>query len=112
MTINDPRDDPHYQVGPDKTKPQFDRSIPGVATAKAVNDFHTKDDVDSSFEAHHHTIGTRQDQASSGAHNHDGKNSKRLLQGVSISGSRGSGAALISVIDALEKLGATDNTVA
>lgn len=111
MTINDPRDNPKYQVTGKGYKPQIDRST-SPADAIAVNKFHEKDDVDSSQTAHHHTIGLRQDQVSSGAHTHDGKNSRKILKGTSITGSRASGAALVSVIDALEKLGATDNTVA
>lgn len=111
MTINDPQDDPNYQVG-NKTKPAFDRSGSQVADAKAVNKFHEKDDVDSGWEAHHHTIGTKHDQVSAGDHNHNGVNSLKILKGTTITGSRASGAALVSVIDALEKLGATDSTVA
>lgn len=112
MTINDPQDDPLYQAGGNKYKPAIDRSGSQVADAKTVNEFHKKDDVDSSWDSHHHTLGTKHDQASPGDHTHNGENSKRLLQGTTITGSRASGAALVSVIDALEKLGATDNTVA
>lgn len=112
MTVNDPRDDPNYQVGGDKFKPLFDRSVPGVADAKTVEKFHEKSDVDASQTAQHHTLGTKNGQASPGDHNHNGKNSVKLLKGTTISGSRSGGAALISVIDALEKLGATDSTTA
>lgn len=111
MTINDPRDDPQYRVSDKGYKPAIDKTDK-VADAQAVIKFHEKDDVDSSQEAHHHTLGTRQDQAASGAHTHNGKNSRKLLQGTTITGSRASGAALISVIDALEKLGAADGTIA
>lgn len=79
-------------------------------TSIIVNKFHTKSDVDSSSFAQHHTIGNRVHQAASGAHTHDGKNSKALLEGVSITGSRSSGAALESILDALVALGATDST--
>lgn len=77
-----------------------------------VNKFHNKSDVDSGPNAQHHTIGNRKDQASSGAHNHDGKNSSQLLAGVTLTGSRGGNAALASVINALAGLGATDSTTA
>lgn len=113
MTVNDPQEDPLYQVGGDKGKPAFDRSSgPAVADAKAVNEFHKKDDVDSSWDAHHHTIGTKHDQVSPGDHTHNGTNSLRILKGTSITGSRSGGAALVSVIAALVKLGATDSTIA
>lgn len=113
MTINDPRDDPNYRVGSDKTLPKYDRSNAGQVAAKSVNEFHTKDDVDSSQEAHHHTLGPKHDQAAAGDHSHKiGSGYNPPLKGVSITGSRGGGAALVSVIDALEKLGATDSTVA
>lgn len=81
-------------------------------TARQVSELHTMSDKDSSADAQHHTIGTNVNQAASGAHNHDGKNSPALLAGYSISGSRSSGAALLSAIQALVQLGATDNTTA
>lgn len=111
MTQNDPRDDPQFQVSGKGYKPQIDRTS-SPADSQAVSKFHEKDDLDASQTAHHHTIGIRQDQAASGAHTHNGKNSRSLLKGTSITGSRAGGAALISVIDALEKLGATDATTA
>lgn len=111
MTINDPRDDPMYQVNAKGYKPAIDKSDPN-ADSKIVNKFHEKDDVDSSQTAHHHTLGVRHDQASSGDHTHNGKNSRKILAGTTINGSRSGGAALVSVIDALEKLGATDATTA
>lgn len=39
-------------------------------TAKDVNDFHNKDDVDSGQLAHHHTLGTGPTQAAPGDHEH------------------------------------------
>lgn len=77
-----------------------------------VNKFHNKSDVDSGPNAQHHTIGNRKDQAASGAHTHDGKNSPQLLLGVTITGSRGGNAAVASIISALVGLGATDATTA
>lgn len=112
MTINDPQDDPLYQVGGNKYKPAIDKSGSQVADAKTVNEFHKKDDVDAGFDAHHHTLGTKNGQSSPGDHNHNGQNSRRLLEGTSITGSRSGGAALVSVIAALVKLGATDSTIA
>ncbi len=79
--------------------------------ATTVNAFHKKSDVDSSANAQHHTIGPRKNQAADGAHTHDGSNSLLILEGVTLSGSRGGNAALASVIAALVQLGATDSTV-
>ena len=42
-------------------------------TAKDVNDFHNKDDVDSGQLAHHHTLGKSSNQAAPGNHNHHEK---------------------------------------
>jgi hypothetical protein len=84
----------------------------GVVTPQQVNEFHSKADTDSSTIAVHHTLGIKHDQSSPGDHKHDGKNSRKILEGVIISGDRSDGTALISVIDALQFLGATDSTVA
>ena len=113
MTINDPRDDPAYQVGGEKYKTTVEKIAPtSVADAKTVEAFHAKADTDASQTALHHTLGTKNGNASPGDHNHNGKNSVRILKGTTITGSRASGAALVSVISALVKLGATDNTTA
>lgn len=111
MTINDPRDDPKYRVGGKNYQAQFETSDNGVAP-QTVNDFHRRSDVDSSQEAQHHTLGVKQDQASPGAHKHDGTTSLKILAGTTISGAKtGNPApALASVIAALVKLGATDST--
>lgn len=77
---------------------------------KVVSEFHTNDDVDSSSDAHHHTLGPGANQASPGYHNHDGSNSVQLLSGVILSGSKTTGAALASVVSALVMLGAQDET--
>lgn len=79
---------------------------------RMVNEFHTNDDLDRDGQAHHHSLGISVNQAASGAHNHDGSNSVQLLAGFTLTGSRASGAALLSVISALEQLGAEDNTTA
>jgi len=77
---------------------------------KLVNEFHTNDDLNRDAQAHHHSLGIGVNEAASGAHNHDGANSVRLLDGRTITGSRASGAALISVITMLTELGCEDNT--
>ena len=111
MTINDPRDDPKYRVGGDKYKAQYE-ALSDEVPPQVVKDFHKRSDVDSSAQAQHHTLGIKAGQSSPGDHNHNGDSSVKILKGTTISGSRASGAALISVIDALEKLGATDATTA
>lgn len=111
MTINDPRDDPNYQVGGNKYKGQYE-ALSSDVPPDVVKSFHKRSDVDSSAQAQHHTLGQKAGQAASGDHNHDGANSRKLLKGTTITGSRSGGAALVSVIDALEKLGATDATTA
>ena len=112
MTINDPRDHKEYQVSQDKYKPAYDRGSADIAPPQTVARFHNKSDVDSSSEAQHHTLGIKKDQASPGDHKHDGSTSKRLLEGTTITGSRGGNAAVASIIAALVKLGATDSTTA
>lgn len=49
-----------------------------------VNEFHRYSDYDNSPESQHHTLGLDDNQASSGGHNHDGRNSK-LLSTASLS---------------------------
>lgn len=84
----------------------------GVASPKTVRDFHERDDLDGGKNAHHHTLGVTQDQASPGNHNHDGSNSTQLLAGITLSGAKGGNVALASVVAALVGLGATDSTTA
>lgn len=109
MTINDPRDDPAYQTGGDKYKGEYEAAQGGVPP-KLVADFHRRSDLDSSQNAQHHTLGIRQDQASPGAHNHNGDNSVQIMKGITITGAKAGNAALASVIAALVKLGATDTS--
>lgn len=91
-----------------------DSSIDGQMRpeARVVNEFHSNDDVDKDANAHHHTLGGGANQASPGAHRHDGTDSVQLLEGIELAGSRGGNLALQSVISALVVLGATDNTTA
>lgn len=85
---------------------------PALPSQKEVARFHTNADTDGSTVTIHHTLGSRPDQASPGNHGHDGGSSALLLSGVTLSGSRSGGAALISVINALVAMGATDGTTA
>lgn len=79
---------------------------------KEVNDFHTNSDKDGGPKSLHHTLGSNPNQASPGNHTHDGSTSPLLLEGTTISGSRGGNLAVASIIAALVKLGATDATTA
>lgn len=113
MTINDPRDDPQYQVGGDKYRSPVERGSQSAPDAKAVEQFHTKADTDAGQQAIHHTLGPKHDQSAAGDHNHQtGSNYTPALKGVTISGAKGGNVALASVIAALVKLGATDTTTA
>lgn len=77
-----------------------------------VMEFHTNADTDASADSIHHTLGLGSNQAAKGSHRHDGTDSPQLLEDVELTGSRGSGAALASVITALVGLGAIDKTEA
>lgn len=81
-------------------------------TAEEVENQHTNADTDSRKESIHHTIGAGENQSASGAHNHRGGDSVLLLGGITLTGSRGGNIALLSVIQALVALGATDSTTA
>lgn len=110
MTLNDPRDDPKYQVGGEQYKPPYERETSQV-DAQTVRAFHEKADTDSSQQALHHSLGFKHDQAAAGDHSHRiGKGYFPPLKGVTISGSKAGNAALASVVAALVQLGATDST--
>lgn len=81
-------------------------------TSEEVERFHTNADTDSRREAAHHTLGVTENQAAAGNHNHKGGDSVQLLVGITLTGSRGGNVALLSVIQALVSLGATDSTTA
>lgn len=80
--------------------------------ARTVNEFHSNDDLDKDANAHHHSLGSGANQASPGSHNHDGSTSVQLLEGFTLSGTRGASTSIVSIISALVQLGATDNTTA
>lgn len=104
-------DDVKYRVGGSNYKGQFDRSTSEVTDPQTVAKFHEKSDVDSSQDAQHHTLGTKHDQASSGDHDHNGSNSKKIMTGVTITGAKGGNVALANLLTALAaNLGLTDNT--
>jgi len=95
-----------------ETKPPVARATKEKPSPKEVLDFHTHADTDGSQKAIHHTLGPNHNQAAPGNHSHDGGNSAvlQLLDGITLTGSRGGNAALASVIAALVALGAVDST--
>lgn len=89
-------------------KKEFTRDSP---PPDQVNGFHARSDLDSSWSAQHHTLGLKHDQAAPGDHKHDGKSSRKLMEGISVTGSKGGNAALGDLITKLSvALGFTDNT--
>lgn len=107
---SDPKDsgkvintDPFAEI---KTSVKKDTPLPEI-----VKRFHARADTDSSSLAIHHTLGIKHDQSSPGDHLHDGKSSRRLMEGVTLTGSKGGNVALANLITELsEVLGFTDNT--
>ena len=92
-------------------KETFDKNSPD---AEKVNDFHRYSDLDSSKNAQHHRIGRGDNQAAAGSHNHREGNGESLLEDHIFTGSRSANlqsTVLPSILAALVKLGATDNTV-
>lgn len=95
-----------------ENEPITERARKEKPSAKELTDFHTHDDVDGSQKAHHHTLGSGHNQAAPGDHSHDGGSSAKIapLEGFTLTGSRGGNAAVASIVDALELLGAVDGT--
>lgn len=76
-----------------------------------VKDFHTRADTDSGPNSIHHTLGPKNAQASPGDHTHDGTTSRKLMDGITITGAKGGNVALANLITALaDVLGFTDGT--
>ena len=83
-----------------------------VPSAEEITKLHRNADTDGDARSAHHTLGARAGQAAPGNHSHDGGTSVLLLDGTTISGSRGTSTAVVSIIAALVQLGATDATTA
>lgn len=76
-----------------------------------VRQFHTNAAVDTKATDIHHTLGHQAEQASPGDHDHNGGNSKLLLEGYVLSGAKATPSMVLpSIIACLVRLGATDNT--
>lgn len=86
--------------------------LDGALSFEFVEKMHRYDDLDVRPESHHHSLGPGQAQASPGTHRHRGGDSELLLAGQTITGSRGSATAMVSIISALVALGATDSSTA
>ena len=82
----------------------------GRPDAVSVRELHTNSDLDSGPQSQHHTLGPGVTQAANGAHTHDGNDSALLLEGITITGTKGTAACDSSIIAALMRLGATDST--
>lgn len=82
---------------------------------RQVNFFHTRSDVDSGPTAMHHTLGIGHNQASPRDHVHDGKSSRKVGTGLTltVTGAKGGNAALGSLLGMLKSvLEFTDSTTA
>lgn len=79
--------------------------------APEVGAFHAHADTDASGLAQHHTLGALSSQAAPGDHLHDGGSSPLLIQGLTVSGTRGSTAYYNSIEAILQKLGAGNTAV-
>lgn len=100
------------QYGGDRKDPAARPKDPDPSPPKDVVDkFHKNAGVDTRKEDIHHTIGPGPTQAASGAHTHNGTDGPLLLEGFSLTGSKGSPSTVLpSIIACLARLGATDNT--
>lgn len=92
-----------------ESQPLIDQPTTEAPTAEEVTQFHKNADTDVRAEAIHHTLGIDSYQASPGNHRHDGSDSVLLLEGVVITGVTDA-ARINSIIQALVRLGATNNT--
>lgn len=92
--------DPFSGIKEDKKDPL------GVTGAREVERFHTKDDVDSSIRAHHHTSGSKHNQHSPGDHNHAGGISPKIGNGanLSVTGAKAGNVALANLLTMLAKV--------
>lgn len=71
-----------------------------------VNFFHTRADTDTSSSSVHHTLGIGHNQASPGDHVHDGKSSRKVGVGLSltVTGAKAGNVALGSLLTMLKNV--------
>ena len=94
----------------DNSEPKTKKEDPSPTT-RVVNLFHKNADTDARPESAHHTLGPGNAQASPGDHTHDGGNSKKILDGYALQGSKSNFATVApSLIAALKRLGMKDET--
>lgn len=112
MTAPQQNQNPNEQIIPGDPFGSIKTPVTNEAPLPQVVGFlHTRADTDSSQTAKHHTLGVNHNQSSPGDHIHDGRTSKLLMDGISITGSRGGNAALASLISELSQvLGFNDLT--
>lgn len=93
-----------------EAKPGLDK----IPSAHEVEEFHRNADTNKRPEAIHHTLGKLPNNASPGAHRHDGRDSVSLLDGLTITGSRSTNTAFVvqQILAALTQLGLQDGTSA
>ena len=79
-----------------------------MTTPEEVNRFHNRSDKDSAVFAQHHTLGLNANQASPGDHIHDGRTSKKILDGITVANAPASYTQAWGnqVVNALRRLGA------
>lgn len=100
------------QASRDSQAPKPKKEDPSP-TGRIVEMFHKNDDADVRRESHHHTLGPQPAQSSPGDHNHDGGSSRKILDGYLLSGSKANPTTMWpSILQALVRLGAKDNTTA
>ena len=96
----------------DAQEPKTKKEDPSPSS-NVVTKFHKNADTDVRKESIHHTLGSRPSQASPGDHTHNGGDSKQILEGFTIVGSKSSPSTMWpSIIACLVRLGAEDSTTA
>lgn len=95
---------------PKKNAPIIDKPSQELPAAADVVKFHTNADTDVRVEAIHHTLGSSPHQSAAGSHTHNGQDSPLLLEGMVLTGVKGTAAFDSSVAQLLVRLGVLDNS--
>lgn len=83
----------------------------GEFDPRVIERLHRGSDVDGDQLSQHHTLGPTHNQASPGDHDHDGTNSRLLMEGITVTGAKGGNAALTDLVNKLSAaLGFTNST--
>jgi hypothetical protein len=102
--------EPKDNIGAPEAKRQDPQVREAAPDAEAVRRAHKNASVDTKSTDIHHTLGPGRNQASPGAHLHDGSDSRPLLEGRSITGVKGTLAWYNSINSLFVALGATDSS--